>query len=228
MKYALLLIAALAIATSTPAVAADEANGVRIIFAASNNIRRNGTPTRWRYGVDAPLGHYERGSGTDFYGLRPSLGYDLKSNMTVWAGFGYFVSEPKGGSRRHERRWWQQFNWTAKHWDWGTLVLRTRLEERDFENTRDVGVRFRQQLLLAMPLPSKTATLIASVEHHSNLRDTDWGASSGFEQFRSYLGLRLPVHNKLMIEVGYMNQLIDRHSEDAMNHIAMLQFRAKL
>lgn len=226
MKHALLLIASLAI--STPAVAADEANGARLIFATSDNIRRAGEPTRWRYAVDAQVGHYARGSGTDFYGLRPALGYDLKPNMTVLAGYGYFISDPTGGSSRNERRWWQQFTWTAKQWDWGALVLRTRLEEREFDDAHDVGLRFRQQLQLAMPLPSNAASVIASVEHHSNLRDTDWGASSGFEQFRSYLGLRMPVHNKLVIEAGYMNQRLNRSPENAVNHVAMLQFRARL
>jgi len=107
------------------------------------------------------------------------------------------------------------------------LSLRSRLEERDLERAHDVGLRFRQQLQLAMPLPDKPLTLFTSIEHYSNVRDTDWGARSGFDQLRTYFGLRMPVNEKLTLEVGYMNQWINRSTEDAVNHLAMLHLRAK-
>lgn len=228
MKLTLLVTALLAFAISTTALAADDANGVWGIFSTSDNIQRAGAKTRWRYGFDAQWRHSERGAGSDQYVLRPSLGYDLNPTMSVWAGYGYFLSDPSVGSNRYEHRWWQQFAWTAKRWDWGTLSLRSRLEERDIERASDIGLRFRQQLQLAMPLPSRPLTLITSIEHYSNVRDTDWGARSGFDQLRSYAGLRMPVGEKLTLEIGYMNQWINRSTEDAVNHLAMLHWRAKL
>ncbi|ANO51653.1 DUF2490 domain-containing protein [Woeseia oceani] len=227
MKLTLLATVILASAVSTTTHAADEANGFWGILSASDNIQRAGTKTRWRYGLDMQWRHSERGSGSDQYVLRPSLGYDLNPNITVWAGYGYFLTEPNVGSNRYEHRWWQQINWTAKRLNWGTLSFRTRLEERDLERARDIGLRFRQQLQLAMPLPAWQLTLITSIEHYSNLRDTDWGARSGFDRLRSYAGVRMPVSEKLALEFGYMNQWVNRGEEDAVNHLAVLRLRAK-
>ncbi|MCB1845782.1 MAG: DUF2490 domain-containing protein, partial [Halioglobus sp.] len=167
------------------------------------------------------------GNGSNQSALWPSLGYALDPCMSVWAGYGYTLTDPDEGSNRHEHRWWQQFTWSAKRWDWGSLSLRSRLEQRNIESADDVGWRFRQRFQLAVPFPNHDVTLITSVEHFINLRDTDWGARSGFGQLRSYIGVRMPITDKLTLEAGYMNQHINRSNEDAVNHIASLRLSAK-
>lgn len=228
MKFAPLTIALLAMACALPTQAADNASGAWGIFSSSDSIRRGGDKTRWRYGFDAQWRRFDRGTGSNQFVLRPSIGYDLNPTMTVWAGYGSFLTDPDVGSNRQEHRWWQQFSWSAKRWDWGYLSLRSRLEERDIERADDVGLRFRQQVQLAIPIASHDVTLITSLEHYLNLRDTDWGARSGFDQLRSYIGVRMPMTDKLTLEAGYLNQYINRSNEDAVNHIASLRLSAKL
>ena len=226
-----ILIAALAsglVALPPAARAADDANGAWGIVSTSGTITQAGQPTRWRYGFDAQWRHFDRGNGSDQYVLRPSVGYQLKPGLTAWAGYGYFLSDPNGGSDRYEHRWWQQLSWSVRTWDWGSLSLRTRLEERIVEDASDTGLRFRQMIQLAVPFPAQDVTLITSVEHYTNLRDTDWGARSGFDQLRSYIGVQLPMSDRFTLEAGYMNQYINRNSVDAVNHLAMLHLRVKL
>ena len=228
MKFLILLLALLAPAITTSVLAADAENVARTILSASDHVQREGAPTRWRYGLLAQWSRFERNNGSHHYGLRPSLGYDLTPDISIWAAYSYYLSDPDEGNRRYEHRWWQQLSWTARRWDWGTLSLRTRLEQRSYEHANDTAWRFRQRLQLTVPLSRFTAALITSFEHHTNLRDTDWGARSGFEQVRSYLGISKPVSERLTLEVGYMNQLINSRSNYTMNHMALLQFRTRL
>ncbi|NNE60487.1 MAG: DUF2490 domain-containing protein, partial [Woeseia sp.] len=189
----------------------------------------NGKDSRWRYSVATQARIFQRGSGSNQYLLRGSLGYDLKPGMTLSAGFDYFLTDPDGGSERYERRPWQQFSWAARKWDWGALSLRWRLEERDLENASDTGLRFRQMAQLALPVQHKNVTAILSVEHFQNLNDTDAGARSGFDQLRGYAGLRLPIGNKTSLEAGYMHQHINRpNGIEFVNHTGMLHLRVKL
>lgn len=212
-----------------PALAADNENAVWGIVSTSDRIRRDEADTRWRYGIASQWRNFHRGSGSDQYLLRTSIGLDLKPGMTAWAGFDYFVTDPSGGGTRYERRLWQQLAWAAKSYDWGSLSFRSRFEQRDIENGSDIGLRFRQQAQLAIPVDSRDATAIFSVEHFSNLKDTDWGARSGFDQIRSYGGIRIPMTDSTSVEAGYMHQYVNRAGgNDAVNHTLMLHLRVRL
>jgi hypothetical protein len=97
------------------------------------------------------------------------------------------------------------------------------------ETGSDTGLRFRQQAQLAVPLRDDDLTLMLAVEPFFNLRNTDWGASSGFDQSRFYVGIRMPMTEKVSLEAGYLNLYMRRaHAENDTNHIAILHFRAKL
>lgn len=52
-----------------------------------------------------------------------------------------------------------------------------------------------------------------------NFNDTDWGAQSGFDQNRGFLGLGYVVTRRLRIEMGYLNQYIDGATVDRLNHV---------
>ncbi|MGB5580539.1 MAG: DUF2490 domain-containing protein [Woeseia sp.] len=208
--------------------AADSDNAIWGIVSTSDKIRRAGTDTRWRYSIATQWRNFDRGNGADQYLLRSSMGYDVKPGMTLWAGFDYFQTDPDGGSKRFERRYWQQFSWAARRFDWGSLAFRWRFEQRDLENSRDTGLRFRQQAQLAFPLEKSDMTAIVSMEHFANLNDTDAGARSGFDQLRSYAGLRLPLNKKASLEGGYMHQFVNRATGvDAVNHTLMLHLRVR-
>lgn len=221
----LLVIACLA---CQPAIAADNENAVWGIVSTSDKIKSDGAVSRWRYNIATQWRNFQRGNGSDQYLLRSSLGYDLRPGVIVWGGFDYFVTDPEGGRTRNERRYWQQLSWSAYRWDWGSLSLRWRLEQRDVENGDEFGWRIRNQAQLTIPFESRDLTAILSAEHFAYLNDTDWGARSGFDQFRNYAAIRSPLTDKSSLEVGYMHQFINRPSgNDAVNHTLMLHLRVK-
>lgn len=225
MKIAYLAAAACLLAWQ-PLFAADDDNAAWGIASAAGRFKSAGEPTRWRYNVMGQWRHFNRGSGADQYLLRGGVGYGLNPTMSLWFGVDLFVTDPDGAPSRNEQRLWQQFSWSAASWDWGSLSLRTRLEERKLENADDIGLRLRQLVSLAVPIPSQDITLVASTEHFVNVDDTDFGARSGFDQLRSFLGVRMPMTERAALEAGYMNQLINRSGQrDAVNHTAMLHLR---
>lgn len=211
-----------------PALAAEEETAVWSILSTSDNITNDGKATRWRYTAATQWRSFQQGAGTEQYLLRGSIGYTLKPGMTLSAGFDYFLTDPDGGGTRYERRPWQQFAWSAKRWDWGSLLLRWRLEQRDLENSNDTGQRFRQMAQFTIPVRTNDMTGVLSVEHFVNLNDSDAGARSGFDQVRAYSGLRFPLTNRASFEAGYMMQYINRtNRRDLINHSAMLHLRVK-
>lgn len=229
MTSRIALAAALLVATaSSAALAADEDSAAWGILSAAGRIEPGGQTSPWRYSFATQWRHFDRGSGADQYLLRSSLGYDLNPRMSLWLGYDFFHTDPDGGLSRDEHRFWQQFQWSALRWEWGSLSLRTRLEERNLERADDLGFRLRQQVLLAVPLPAQDVTLIGSTEHFTNLKDTDYGARSGFDQLRSYLGVRMPMSERAALEAGYMHQWIKRGGvPDAVNHTAMLHLQLR-
>ena len=208
------------------ALTADDDSAAWAIVSAAGRFDSAGEASPWRWSAASQWRAFERGSGSDQYVVRGGVGYDFRPRMSLWAGYDYFYTDPDGGSGRYEHRFWQQFLWSAARWDWGSLSLRTRLEERNLEDASDAGFRLRQLVQLAVPLPARELTLIASTEHFTNLDDTDYGARAGFDQLRSYAGVRMPVTERSSLEAGYMNQWINRSgNRDAVNHTAMLHLR---
>lgn len=217
--------ALLVLAGASAARAADGDTGMWGIASTGDTIHRNGQPTNWQYAIDGQVRHLNRGSGSNTYLLRPAIGYVLENNVSLWAGYARVVNDPDDGSTRYENRWWQQAAWTARRWDWGTLSLRSRLEFRFIEGSNDTGARFRQQVKLTAPIRNSDLSLVLSLEPFVNLRGTDWGATGGFEQNRTYAGIRMPMTDSLSLEAGYMHQYIRRAGEDAVNHVGMLHLR---
>lgn len=227
MRHLAALLAIVAcVATTWPALAADHDTGAWGIVSTTDTIDWNGQATAWRYAFDAQLRHFNRANGANQYVLRPSLGYVLANDVSLWAGYGYFLTDPDSGDSVYEHRWWQQAAWTARRWDWGTLSLRARLEERIVEDADDVGWRLRQQVQLLMPLADSDLSLNLWIEPYVNFRDTDWGARSGFDQNRAYAGVRMPMTAGTWLEAGYMHQYINRRgAEDVVNHFGILHLR---
>lgn len=223
-----LIVIGMAATNVSNAIASDDDTGAWAILSTSNSIYRDGQETDWRYGFDTQFRHFNRGNGSNQYVLRPSIGYVLQNKVSLWAGYGYFLTDPDGGSSRHEHRWWQQVQLPARQYERFSLTLRTRLEERVIENADDTGLRLRQQFQAAAPIGNGELSLILSLEPFFNLRDTDAGARSGFDQNRTYAGIRMPLANSASLEAGYMHQYINRSgAEDAVNHLGMLHLRVK-
>lgn len=153
--------------------------------------------------------------------VRPGFGYKVFDKLSVWLGYAWINTRPRGGSKTNENRIWQQLSWN-KAYAWGNLATRTRLEQRFLNNGDDTGWRFRQFVKYTHPLFSQR--LYASVwdEVFVNINSTDWGADNGFAQNRAFAGLGLYVDEQrhYRVELGYLNQYLNvPGTNDGMNHI---------
>ena len=63
------------------------------------------------------------------------------------------------------------------------------------------------------------ARAVAFTEGFFNLNSTQWGARDGVDQWRTFVGVGLPVAKRMRLEPGYLNQRVFRRGEDRTNHV---------
>ena len=211
------------------AQATEDDIGIWAIFSTTDAFDTESGPSRWRYWFDAQARYFDIGSGVNQYVLRPGVGYDISSNMSVWAGYGYFHSRSASGATITENRFWQQLSWNVARMGGGELSMRARLEERSLSSGDDLGLVLRYMAKYVKPIgESKGIDLIFSLEPFFKLNDTDWGGDTGLGQVRTVIGVGWKLTPKAGIETGYMNQYILRdNAGNLMNHIAVVNFKVK-
>lgn len=151
--------------------------------------------------------------------IRPALTYKLTERSSLWFGYANVNTRRASGGSTEEHRLWQQFTYNVKL-PALSLQSRTRLEQRDLETGDDVGHRVRQLVRLSLPLAGQpTLSLIAWNELFINVNDTDWGARSGFDQNRMFLGISYNFSAKVRAEAGYLNQYVHTTTVDRQNHV---------
>ncbi len=165
--------------------------------------------------------------------IRPGLGYAITDKVVVWAGYAWAPTcapiQVVGCFDEH--RIWQQVTW-ADNFSFGRLSARSRFEERFFNSqaplpgNNDQAFRFRQLIKLAVPLPSIDPNLSFIVQDElfiamTTIDNNPGFISHGFDQNRGFVGLGYKVNQYANVELGYMNQYINRpHSArpDQMMH----------
>ncbi len=158
--------------------------------------------------------------------IRPAVFYKLTERASVWLGYANVRTRRVSSGDIEENTLWQQFTYTAKL-SKVSLQSRTRLEQRDLETGDDLGHRIRQLVRVTRPLMSDPKlSLIAWNELFVNFNDTDWGARSGFDQNRLFLGMGYSFSPKFRMEAGYLNQYIDTASVDRRNNVLAITFSA--
>ncbi len=178
----------------------------------------------WRWWLDAQLRWREDGQAYDTGLVRPGLGYAITDRITAHLGYARIESDPAGRSAFHEDRVWQQLTWNLPV-EGFTLQSRTRLEQRFLEDQSDAGWRLRQFFKSTVPVVEDRTTFVSIWdEMFWDLEDTSWGQRTGFRQNRAFLGLGQILDEKktISIELGYLNQWIDRPGEDRLNHILLV------
>ncbi len=182
--------------------------------------------SNWRWWADVQARFRNDGEDYDTGFVRPGLGYALTERMTLWAGYLYVDNDPAGSPRTHEQRAWQQLTWSPRT-EGFSLMSRTRLEQRFVEDQSETGWRFRQLVKATAPIAGDGETFLSVWdEGFFDLDDTAWGQRQGFRQNRVFAGLGwfLDAQRRNSIEVGYLNQWIDRSDEDRMNHVLSINF----
>lgn len=162
----------------------------------------------------------EEGKNFDQLLIRPAIFYKLSGKSSIWLGYANVNSHPAGRSTTTEDRLWQQFTYQFDPIADVSITSRTRFEQRWLDNTNDTGYRLRQMIKAARPIASvPNLSWVVSDEYYINANDTDWGARSGFDQNRLFLGGAYKINPTAKIEMGYLNQYVNGAKVDRMNHV---------
>lgn len=155
--------------------------------------------------------------------IRPGLGYAITDKIVVWAGYAWApTAEPltlNTGHPFNEHRIWQQVTW-ADNFSFGRLSARSRFEQRFFDHNApisgddDVAHRFRQLVKLAVPItpidPNLTFIVQSELFIAMNTVGNPGFISRGYDQNRAFAGLGYKINQYATVELGYMNQFINR------------------
>lgn len=183
------------------------------------------SPLRWWFDT-----HYRLRDDNDGFAqsiIRPGLGYAITENQALWVGYAWIRSSPVIGNDFNEHRCWQQWTATPSLGKW-LFLHRSRFEQRWVEIGDDVGLRWRQlargqRVLTSCPQWS----FVIWDEAFFHLNDTDWGARTGFDQNRAFIGVgfKKGPDARVRTEVGYLNQFISREDRrDFLNHTLSINF----
>lgn len=210
------LIGALLLGAAQPAVAEDDTQAWAAVIA-SGTVR--GDLFLWLEGQARAID--DVGSGSQLV-LRPAIGARIGRDAHAVVGYAYVRTDPETGRTTEEHRIWQQLQFAALRTKAGAplVISRTRLEQRMIEGRDDTGWRLRQFVRLQVPIARKGAVqAVAFTEGFFNLNSTQWGARDGVDQWRTFVGVGLPVARRMRLEPGYLNQRVFRRGEDRTNHV---------
>jgi hypothetical protein len=161
------------------------------------------------------------GGGSQFI-ARTAIGARIAPDAHAIAGYAYIRTDPEGGRITNEHRLWQQVQFAVVRNGNGTplIISRTRLEQRMLEGRDDTAWRLRQFVRLQVPIARQgTVQAVAFTEGFFNLNSTRWGARDGVDQWRTFVGIGVPVAPRMRLEPGYLNQHVFRRGEDRTNHV---------
>lgn len=156
--------------------------------------------------------------------IRPSIGYKLNENLSVWQGHAWISSYLPRFIR--EQRIWQQIL-HEKHFSKFDLMNRTRFEERFIQNVEGVSLRGRHFLRAGYVLDkNKIWSLIISNELFVNLNSHFQGPQAGIDQNRVFAGINKKINNNFNFDLGYQLQYINNQApaRDRLNHVILANF----
>ena len=188
--------------------------------------------TPWGVHLEAQVRRAELGEEWQQLLIRPGIIYNLNANLSLTAGYAFVKTYPYGDFPSPddfpEHRAWQQVSYTHE-WlglDW---QHRVRLEQRfigqlsptdgggyevddyRFEN------RFRYMLRTTIPITSDKKTYIAlSNEVFFNFGENVSG--NHFDQNRAFIGLGRKLTDTLRLEVGFMEQTLQKRGGKVWEH----------
>jgi len=182
-------------------------------------------PLKWWF--DGHLRFLDDTNGFHQSLIRPGVGLPLSDDLTAWVGYAWIHTDPVVGNEFDEHRLWQQTTW-SKNRDLATFALRSRLEQRFMETGDDLGWRYRQLIRLQRAMPNHPQlSFVTWDEIFFNLNDTDFGARTGFDQNRAFVGFGWKPHadSRWRTEIGYLHQAINNPlGIDRANHILSVNF----
>lgn len=172
-------------------------------------------------------GHARRRSGSTLYLARPGIGYRWLPKLVTHVGYGWIPTLLDEGGLVHEHRIWEQLIWSTALPDGFGLMLRPRFEQRLYEGESQMGHRVRVFVRGSWtPSPEASWLLVATDEVFVGLNETSWGAPSGFDQNRAFVGVGLPSQSGVRFEVGYLNVYVKRAADQMAHALSINAFLA--
>lgn len=159
--------------------------------------------------------------------IRLGTGYAINKKVIAWVGYDWVpTSRPLALHKPfNDHAVWQQLS-LIDDYAFGQVVSRTRFEQHFFDipGSTDTAHLFRQMFKLTTPLPltSPNVSLVIWNEVFANLNSTDAGTQSGFNQNRAFMGIGYHLSKEATLEIGYINQYINRPNNvrpDQMLHL---------
>ena len=149
-----------------------------------------------------------RKTGPDEYIVGAVVDRDVGDGFTI--GGGVEIHDVGGFS---EIRPYQQVGYST-----GILSLRTRIEERFYDNADQMALRLRQRVQVSDEIAPKLKAA-GSVELLYQLRDRRDGGPQRIDQWRFNAGLTYRVAGKVDVTGGYLLQLRPRPGGDTYTHV---------
>lgn len=151
------------------------------------------------------------------------LGYQPRPNLILFLGNAWVASKRANGNFEQENRLWQQVNWNAVKKSSFNLISRTRLEERKNIEEPQWLIRFRERLMLRIPLKNQERySFVLFDEVFFNLNYPQWLSNNHFfTQNRGFLGIGTKVSEQTSFDIGYMNQY-QFTTPNQMGHVLLL------
>lgn len=168
-------------------------------------------------------------NGADFNQLliRPSIGYNLSKNWSIWQGYAWITNYIP--SFISEQRIWQQLLYEKQFERFPKLSLtnRFRTEERFIQRVSGAPFRIRNMLRLQYALDkNKKWSFVLFDEPFINLSSHNGGPQSGIDQNRLFVGVNRKFNAHVNAEAGYLMQYINipNSGVDKLNHNILVNF----
>ncbi|MDP3609171.1 MAG: DUF2490 domain-containing protein [Methylophilus sp.] len=175
---------------------------------------------KWRVNLHLQPRWREEGREFDQIIYRPGIYYKVNSELSLGIGYGYILTHLLNSGNTHEQRLWEDVLYQTNITDDIKFLSRSRLEQRHLEGQSDVAHRFRQ--MVRFSVPTRLMSGLSAVfydEYFINFNSADWGVLRGFDQNRAFIGVNYQFNKQANMDVGYLNQYINRPNIDAENHV---------
>ena len=149
--------------------------------------------------------------------MRALIGTPISKKVTVSVGFVHVITYAKTGRDTLEETPFAQLNWNMGKLFGGALSSRTRLEDRFQRGASGMALRARSQVKWSMPLKDKGPNLVLSVEPFYSFNRTS-AVRPGIDQVRTFAGVNFKLSKHAEMDVGYLNQYLNRATGDRSNH----------
>jgi hypothetical protein len=144
--------------------------------------------------------------------LLVGMGYAITPEWTLMGGLTHiYTNQPYSVNTIRENRIWEQARWNKAYTHF-SLTSRSRIEQRFIQGVSNVPNRFREMLILSIPLPINIKlSFITSNEVFWNINSIGNGSESGlngFSQNRFFIGFGYKFSDKVSLITGYLNQYL--------------------